>query len=927
MPPNYTSLRGLLFRPWQSIIVLVVFMVNSLGPLPSAQAQDFFLPAPGRMVSLSPSINSPILKGLKVHPDQPFRLDFILDQGNSTVIPAKAGILNREQLKAESTKLIKYFLASLTIPEKDLWVNLSPYEKNRIVPQSFGLTEMGRDLLAEDYMLKQITASLIYPEGETGKKFWKRIYEEAAKKFGTTNIPMNTFNKVWIVPEKAVVYENAKAGTAYVVDAKLKVMLEEDYLSVQKHQKGTGPRISGPLSTSTSAIGSEILREIVIPELDHEVNDGANFTQLRQVYNSLILATWYKKKIKDSILEQVYADKNKVSGVGYEESVILRSKATKDLNRLKDSSTTPQNDTELIYQRYLQAFKKGVYNYIKETETTDGVSVPRKYFSGGFDGEKLDRVESFISNGNQITDSSTNLAMVSTDMDPVDDQAMKIQDHAMFAGILYQPPEFYNYHFLRQLWRQRQREAYKGWWIAFDMDRSGRLKKNESEAALKILDELILNRLSFGVARFFGTKNAFYMPYHEEGYIHIPFGWSEETLGNVLLEFREEVKKETGQTVSCAAIKAQDIVAETQEGKINSEYRLDVIEEVFENLLRKAKDSPAGGNTTIFYDTKDAQIAKWWQALVNVLKEQSGHPRKGPGMRQFAFVRIKEGMDLVVSHFRNEKATVDQGKPQFLGYSNKALLMAYGNRMYYVLWDTFEGGLLQPTVQGDKFIELESCGLSPKFIRWKDIEDHESPALDWWHYALELEKIYPERFQAKFVAELIEDLVDHGIFFSYLNPEDVMIGRINRDGILLPTMAYVVNVGRMRERHVTRELLLEQYIVSINRPGWKRLDPQQLILKRLRRRLSQMQAIPVNAVNGSQSSEDLAMLHRGGIDLTPARLKVKVKTEKFTDDNGIKFHLDPATLARLQNASGFVPVIIRIQPMMNLRQFLGVSSD
>ena len=100
------------------------------------------------------------------------------------------------QLKEESTKLIKYFLASLTIPEKDLWVNLSPYEKDRIIPQSFGLTEMGRDLLAEDYMLKQITASLIYPEDEIGKKFWKRIYEEAQKKFGTTNIPVNTFNKV-----------------------------------------------------------------------------------------------------------------------------------------------------------------------------------------------------------------------------------------------------------------------------------------------------------------------------------------------------------------------------------------------------------------------------------------------------------------------------------------------------------------------------------------------------------------------------------------------------------------------------------------------------------------------------------------------------------------------------------------------------------
>ena len=60
-----------------------------------------------------------------------------------------------------------------------------------------------------------------------------------------------------------------------------------------------------------STLGCQIIREIVIPELTKEINQDKNFTQLRQVYNSLILATWYKKKIKDSILAQVYADKNK----------------------------------------------------------------------------------------------------------------------------------------------------------------------------------------------------------------------------------------------------------------------------------------------------------------------------------------------------------------------------------------------------------------------------------------------------------------------------------------------------------------------------------------------------------------------------------------------------------------------------------------
>ena len=155
--------------PYLPIAILIAFLTNTVGLSPCVQAQDFRLPVPGVMVHLSPEFNPPILKGIKVHPDNPFRFDFILDKGDSE--------LSNDQLKDESSKLIKYFLASLTIPEKDLWVNLSPYEKERIIPQSFGLTEMGRDLLAEDYMLKQITASLIYPEDAIGKKFWKRIYE------------------------------------------------------------------------------------------------------------------------------------------------------------------------------------------------------------------------------------------------------------------------------------------------------------------------------------------------------------------------------------------------------------------------------------------------------------------------------------------------------------------------------------------------------------------------------------------------------------------------------------------------------------------------------------------------------------------------------------------------------------------------------
>ncbi len=353
---------NLLCKFWNKgiiLILLVAFIFSGLPQIP-AESQEFNLPAPGVMIHLSPRLDPPILKGIKVHTDDPFRFDFILDQGDNVIARSEATKQSQqEQLKQEATKLIKYFLASLTIPEKDLWVNLSPYEKNRIIPQSFGLTEMGRDLLAEDYLLKQITASLIYPEDETGKKFWKRIYEEAAKRYGTTDIPVNTFNRVWIVPQEAVVFENSNAGTAYVIESKLKVMLEEDYLSLEKHEGGKPEETQ---AKNTNKLGSQVVREIVIPELTAEVNENKNFYKLRQVYNSLILAAWYKKKIKESILSQVYADKSKVAGVNIDD---------------------PQ-EKEKIYHQYLMAFKKGVYNYIKEEQDpmTQEV-IPRKYFSGG----------------------------------------------------------------------------------------------------------------------------------------------------------------------------------------------------------------------------------------------------------------------------------------------------------------------------------------------------------------------------------------------------------------------------------------------------------------------------------------------------------------------------------------------------------------
>ncbi|MDP8265925.1 MAG: hypothetical protein P9M07_03150 [Candidatus Aceula meridiana] len=310
------------------------------------------LPTAGSSVSLSPAFTPTLVRGIRVYPDNPFQFDFIVDSGDTG--------LQGDDLKKESEKLIRYFLASLTLPENDLWVNLSPYERDRIVPDALGSTEMGRDMLAQDYLLKQITASLTNPDSDLGKEFWSKIYKKAYEKYGTTDIPVDTFNKVWIMPDKAEVY--VKDDRAFVVESKLKVMLEEDYVALTHSRDPKNNEFQKPNSEKPNSFASQIVREIIIPALKKEVNEGKNFAQLRQIYNSIILSYWYKTNLKDSILNKVYSDQKKVKGI--------------DLSN-KDA-------TEKIYAQYLKTFKKGVFDMIKvEYDPYTKVTVPRKYFAGG----------------------------------------------------------------------------------------------------------------------------------------------------------------------------------------------------------------------------------------------------------------------------------------------------------------------------------------------------------------------------------------------------------------------------------------------------------------------------------------------------------------------------------------------------------------
>ena len=330
-----------------SLVSLLILMLIVFPYVVNAQHTELLgLPAIGSRVNITNRFTPLLLKGLQIDINEFLNLGFIIDTGNEDK-------LSKKWVRMESEKLVKYFLTALTVPEEDLWVNLSPYEGDKIVAEGFGKTEMSRDLLAQDYLLKQLTASLMFPEGEVGRQFWNRVKEEFLEKHGVEDMSVQSFSKVWIVPDESVVFEDK--NRVYVTKSTLKVMMEKDYLATEKH---------GGNENADIVVDSKkaVIRNSIISAIEKEVNHGSHFAKLRQIYHALILAKWYKQKVRNVVLDNMYLNKNKTKGVDLDD----------------------KNVNKKIYERYVRSYEEGVFSYIREEyDETYQEIVPRKYFSGG----------------------------------------------------------------------------------------------------------------------------------------------------------------------------------------------------------------------------------------------------------------------------------------------------------------------------------------------------------------------------------------------------------------------------------------------------------------------------------------------------------------------------------------------------------------
>jgi len=307
---------------------IVALFLAMVFPLQSAAMANPVMAVPAAEGAFCPVLARGISRG-------PEGIHFSLDNGDVKTRPGE-----------ELDRLSGYFKIGLALPNDAFWVNLRPDGGARMIDPDLERTDMGQVLLAADVQLKKDLARLTSPATETGRKYWEKLYAKAETLAGQDAASIPTLSRPWIVPGEVVMVQAKDNSGVHIYKALLKVMLEQDYLQGSPTYNFRNGR-----SKELNDYAAGLIREIIIPRLNKEINSARRYAALRQVYYSLILAQWYKRS------GGARADTRDLSGM------VSRSPWSK----------------ETYFREYQQSFRNGEYDI---SEARDGRV--RRYVSGGF---------------------------------------------------------------------------------------------------------------------------------------------------------------------------------------------------------------------------------------------------------------------------------------------------------------------------------------------------------------------------------------------------------------------------------------------------------------------------------------------------------------------------------------------------------------
>ena len=280
---------------------------------------------------------------------------------------------------------LDFFFTGLILPNSRFWVNLNPWEPERIVDEDVGITDVGRIMLEADLQMKRDFCKHENPcQSEIGERYWasldnkrEQLVSECMNNYpgqieDTDNVLFAAATRHWIVPDE--VTARGDGDEVYIIDAIMDIYSEPVYEhSTFKIANQSKTLISEDclecLSEAAREYGRyamELEEKLVLPLVVKEVNSGEDYSDLRQVYVSLALAQWYKEHVGRQHVFSDFIDSSNL--VGLESEAAWNSKD--------------------IWLEYVKSYEEGEYRCEKAHTYHKGsyiVTETSVYISGGVD--------------------------------------------------------------------------------------------------------------------------------------------------------------------------------------------------------------------------------------------------------------------------------------------------------------------------------------------------------------------------------------------------------------------------------------------------------------------------------------------------------------------------------------------------------------
>jgi hypothetical protein len=253
-------------------------------------------------------------------------------------------------------RLGRYLNTFLVLKGDQINVTLNPTDEFCGLPPLLRHTELGRDMLAQDVVLKHYTSAQLHPSTPLGKAFWQQ-----AEAITDSTEDFEACFRVWIVPDDASVHEKSENDQGHVTIEKLglKVLCEADYNTLQtlQYQRSSTPHSVIRQDGTEQLV--DLFRQLIVPEIQKEVSSGSRFGLLRQILSVFVIAKWVMGSQLGGALKQTgFMASNNPEKYGLctvDEKVILSMK-----------------------QVYLQLFGEGVWQHTTTRFNMESNSVRRQ---------------------------------------------------------------------------------------------------------------------------------------------------------------------------------------------------------------------------------------------------------------------------------------------------------------------------------------------------------------------------------------------------------------------------------------------------------------------------------------------------------------------------------------------------------------------